>query len=187
MLTVDVFCRQIRSRSNEHRTAMRLLAEADLAGQMVAILRQELDSMIRVIYLLVQPTERRNILIEASVNGTRWSQQGSNRAVTDKEMVELSQRLQGWTRSVYKFGCGFIHLSSLHDYNDSDPLDRLPVEERSDIIEHCRYYHGGPISGTPSFPDLIPYLPRILEKIANNLEHYLGQLESGEMLDKDET
>lgn len=50
--SIESFCRQVRSRSKEHQKAIGLLSEAGLAGQMVAILRQELDSMVRVIYLL---------------------------------------------------------------------------------------------------------------------------------------
>lgn len=53
---------------------MQLLSRAGLAGQMVAILRQELDSMVRVIYLLTQPPDRRYLLIDSSVNGKKWSQ-----------------------------------------------------------------------------------------------------------------
>ena len=115
---------------------MRLLSGARLAGQMVSVLRQELDSMIRVIYLLSQNTDRRNQLIDAAANGEKWSQAGSRAKVTDKEMVDLAQSLQGWTQSVYKFGCAFIHLSGLHDYNDRDPLAQLPVEERENILEN---------------------------------------------------
>lgn len=179
MSAIEAFCRQVRSRSNEHQQAMRLLSEAGLAGQMVAILRQELDSMVRVIYLLAQPSDRRTLLIEASVRGEKWSQENSRGTVTDKEMVDLSQSLQGWTRSVYKFGCAFIHLSHLHDYNTNDPLRQLPVGERKDILEHCRKYHGGPTLSEPTFFDLVPYFPRVLEKIAGNLECYLKRLETG--------
>jgi hypothetical protein len=117
------------------------------------------------------------------VNGKKWSQQNSKGAVTDKEMVDLSQSLQGWTRSVYKFGCAFIHLSCLHDYNDRDPLRQLPIEEQNDILQHCRCYHGGPSSNEPTFFDLVPYFPRVLEKIAANLECYLTRLEGGASFD----
>ncbi len=135
--------------------------------------------MVRCIYLLTQGPERRELLIDASVSGEKWPQQGSRAKVTDKEMVDLAQSLQGWTQSVYKFGCAFIHLSGLHDYNDRDPLAQLPVEEREDILQHCRYYHGGPHPGAERFNDLVPYLPRVLEKISANLECYLAALEKG--------
>jgi hypothetical protein len=186
MSNLAIFLRQVRSRSLEHQRAMELLVSARLAGQMVSVLRQELDSMVRVIYLLTQSPERRELLIDASVRGEKWSQETSRAKVTDKEMVELAQALQGWTQSVYKFGCAFIHLSGLHDYNDRDPLSQLPVEERRDILEHCRYYHGGPAPTAEHFEDLVPYLPRALEKIAGNLESYLEALENGEVLNANE-
>lgn len=181
MSSLSTFLRQVRSRSNEHLQAMRLLAQAHLAGQMVSVLRQELDSMVRVIYLLAQDTERRDLLIEASVKGEKWFQERSRAAVTDREMVDLAQTLQGWTQSVYKFGCAFIHLSGLHDYNDRDLLSQLPSQERSDILEHCRHYHGGPVADDADFGALVQYLPRVLEKIASNLECYLEALEHGEV------
>lgn len=181
MDSLPVFLRQVRTRSEEHQRAMRLLAREGLAGQMVAVLRQELDSMVRVIYLLTQNTERRAALIEASVRGEKWSQPSSRASVTDKEMVDLAQDLQGWTHSVYKFGCAFIHLSGLHDYNDRDPLEQLPLQEREDILEHCRYYHGGPHGNDAKFSELVPYLPRVLEKISGNLECYLKDLEQGRL------
>jgi hypothetical protein len=181
MDSLAIFLRQVRSRSEEHQRAMNVLASEGLAGQMVAVLRQELDSMVRVIYLLTQDIERRSILIEASVRGEKWNQHNSRASVTDKEMVDLAQNLQGWTRSVYKFGCAFIHLSGLHDYNDRDPLKQLPLQEREDILEHCRNYHGGPHDNNAKFSELIPYLPRVLEKIAGNLECYLNYLEQGKL------
>ncbi|MDP3511670.1 MAG: hypothetical protein Q8S20_02880 [Sulfuritalea sp.] len=179
MDALPIFLRQVRSRSEEHQHAMRVLARERLAGQMVAVLRQELDSMVRVIYLLTQSAERRTALIEASVRGEKWSQPNSHASVTDKEMVDLAQNLQGWTLSVYKFGCAFIHLSGLHDYNDRDPLEQLPHHERKDILDHCCHYHGGPHGSDAKFSELVPYLPSVLEKIAGNLECYLEDLEKG--------
>lgn len=165
---------------------MQLLAQAGLAGQMVAILRQELDSMVRVFYLLTQDLDRRAVLIEASVRGDKWTQPRSRGAITDKEMVELAQSLQGWARAVYKFGCAFVHLSGLHDYRDRDPLAQIPADERADILLYCRRYHGGPRADDSQFSDLVQYFPRVLEKIADNLEYYLEQLETGQVLNVDE-
>ena len=179
MSEMDTFIRQIRSRSTEHTKAMGLLSKAQLAGQMVSLLRQELDSLVRVIYLLSLPVERRAHLISSSVNGKKW-------CVTDREMVDLSQKLIGWTQSVYKFGCAFIHLSSFHDYANRDPLKQLPLNEQKDIIQHCRHYHGGPMSEEPMFADLVSYLPRVLEKIAGNLEYYVEKLETEQGLDSEE-
>jgi hypothetical protein len=151
----------------------------------VGVLRQELDSMVRVIFLLsIEDSARRESLVRDAVNGQTWKSPRKGR-VTDREMVELAERLHGWTRSVYRFGCGFIHLSNLHDYRERDPLHDLSEEDKSDILGHLRQYHGGPASESPSFDEVARYLPRVFEKVASNLECYLNQLERGAALELD--
>jgi hypothetical protein len=176
MNVIQTFCRQVRSRSAEHRQAVQRLD--GLPGSVVSILRQELDSMVRVVFLLAQKDrEYRKALVEASVAGKKWTQNGSRKNVTDREMVELANGLQGWTESVYRFGCGFIHLSSLHDYHARDALRQLDEQERQAVLAHLRYYHGDPKQAEPTFEDVVPLLPRVFEKIADNLECYLKELE----------
>jgi hypothetical protein len=113
------------------------------------------------------------------VEGKRWRKESSKGRVTDKEMVDLAQKLNGWAQSVYKFGCAFVHLSALHDYENRDPIGLLTASERSDLITHCRNYHGGPVQDTPTFRDFIPYLPDVLKKISSNLNWYLDELVAG--------
>jgi len=184
---VETFCRQIRARSAEHRAAISRLQQGDLYSQVIAILRQELDSMIRVIYLLsISDKDRRTELIRASVEGRPWTKQGSRRRITDREMVKLASKLHGWAESVYRFGCGFIHLSRFHDYRERDPMEAITSEERIAVLKYMRSYHGGPLTATPTFDDLLPYLPMVFEKITSNLEYYIEQLESGEEISEDE-
>jgi hypothetical protein len=99
-------------------------------------------------------------------------------------MVDLANRLQGWTQSVYRFGCGFIHLSGLHDYRSRDALLQLEDEEREAVIRHLRFYHGGPSRDAPTFVDIEPLLPMVFEKIAGNLECYVKQLEEDKEIDQ---
>lgn len=177
MEEVAVFTRQILRRSNDHERAMQLVSVANIPSQMMAILRQELDSMVRVIYLLAQEPIRREELITASVNGELWRQPSGGGRVTDREMVVLAQQLKAWTQSVYKFGGAFIHLSNMHDYTDRDPMSLLSAEERGAILNHCRNYQGGPFGA--EFSDLVPYLPSVLKKISGDLEFYLKKLTEG--------
>ena len=180
---LEMFCRQVRARSNEHRKTIRLLYPARLSSQIVSVLRQELDSMIRVIYLLsISNMVYRDELIRASVEGRQWTTKDSKRRVTDRDMVNLANKLQGWTESVYRFGCAFVHLSSFHDYQERDPMDMISDDEKRAILEHMRHYHGGPSKPDPTFNDLVPYLPRVFEKIASNLEHYVQDLEDGKTI-----
>lgn len=176
MREIATFCRQVRARSAENRQAMH--AVRALPGQMISVLRQELDSLVRVVFLLAQDDrEYRHRLIEDSVSGRRWQRSHSTQAVTDREMVDLTDRLHGWTKSVYAFGCAFIHLSSFHDHQTRDPLKQVSETERTAILEHLRHYHGGPHGASPRFSDIVPFLPKVFTKIADNLECYVKQVE----------
>ncbi len=58
----------------------------------MSILRQELDSLVRVIFLLSQ-SERtyRSTLIADSVEGRQWTKKGGKGRITDRELVDLSK------------------------------------------------------------------------------------------------
>lgn len=69
----------------------------------MSIVRQELDSMVRCIYLLDLELNQRNQLMAFTINGERW-RNSRNRIIIDRDMVNLSKQLLGWTKSVYDFG-----------------------------------------------------------------------------------
>ena len=178
------FCDAVRQRSTENRTAMNCIGygQSTLSPAM-SILRQELDSMVRTIWLLsIKDMAERTRLIQATLTGKKWTMATSNgkaRKITDREVVDLAQKLQGWTQSVYKFGCAFIHLSDFHNHAVQDPFRRLPDSERQDILRHMRNYHGGPLGDNPDIEEIAHYLPHVLDKIAGNLDCYLKSLEDG--------
>ena len=99
-------------------------------------------------------------------------------------MVNLANKLHGWTESVYGFGCSFVHLSNFHDHGSRDPFLALPKEEQEIVLHHMRYYHGGPCSPKPTFNELLPFLPSVFDKIAGNLECYVNQLESDKEIEE---
>jgi hypothetical protein len=180
---LKAFCRAVRQRTLQNDAATHVLHNEQLSGNVVAILRQELDSMIRCIYLLsVRDRSLRSRLIQQSLNGQPWTAQDGKR-VTDREMVALSNKLQNWTKNVYKFGCAFIHLSGFHDSSGRDPLDSLSSDERNEIAQHLRYYHSFHMNDNTKFRDLGEVLPRVLEKISTNLECYVRDLENNSDLD----
>lgn len=136
--------------------------------------------MVRVIFLLQKDAQERIRLINATLNGEKWKIPGANgkmKNVTDKEMVEIAQGLQGWTQSVYKFGCAFIHLSDHHNHYSLNPFDLLTDNERQDILGHMRHYHFGPHDDNSSMEELAEYIPMAHDKVASNLERYLKDLE----------
>ena len=147
---ISTFCTLVRSRSEENKRAIGTLSMSDnvTIGPSFSILRQELDSMVRVIYLLsLDSIPERKRMINQTLNGEEWTvktQNGKERKVTDREMVELVTRLHGWTLSVYKFGCSFIHLSNFHNYLCENPVNLLSAEKRKAIISHMKQYHSYP-------------------------------------------
>lgn len=144
--------------------------------------------MVRVIYLLaINNLRERQRLIDSTLRGERWkvrTSKGKWRDVTDREKVDLSQQLQGWTQSVYKFGCAFVHLSDFHNHYAEKPFDKLEEAEKQDILLHMRHYHGGPCHDNPDIIELARYLPEVYKKIAGNLECCIKQLEKDETLDE---
>ncbi|MBN1360597.1 MAG: hypothetical protein JW993_08395 [Sedimentisphaerales bacterium] len=140
--------------------------------------------MIRVIYLLqITDLVERQRLIHSTLQGEKWrvpTPKGKFRDVTDREMVDLAQQLQGWTQSVYKFGCAFVHLSDFHNHLAQNPFQRLSEAERQDVLSHMRNYHGGPLHDNPDMEEISEYLPRVFDKISDNLKCYLEHLERGE-------
>lgn len=188
MNKTKIFCELVRRRSQENKNGMSVLhQENEVISPMMSILRQELDSMIRVIYLLsIDNLNLREGLIASTLEGKKWqvpTTNGKMENVTDRDMVELSQKLHGWSKSVYKFGCSFIHLSDFHNYASQNPFESLRQEEQKNIVEHLRFYHGGPFSDCPTMQELSSYFPRVLEKISSNLECYLKNLEKEEIIE----
>lgn len=144
----------------------------------MSVLRQELDSMVRVIFLLtLVDLDERNHLINLTLNGEKWKLR-NNSTVTDKHMVEIADKLNGWTESVYKFGCAFIHLSSFHDYESNDPFLSLDIHEINSIKHHLNNYHGFPLTTDLNMQSISHYLLNVFDKIADNLECYIGYLEN---------
>lgn len=177
---LKAFINIINQRSNENEQAIEKLYERGLYGQAISVLRQELDSMVRVIFLLHQSLDERENLIKQTLENKRWKLRGGKQ-VTDRELVDLADKLNGWTKSVYKFGCAFIHLSSFHDYNTNDPFKSLSKEEINSIKEHLHSSHFFPLSFDLTMETLSDYLPRVFEKIHSNLECYVKDLETNQI------
>lgn len=175
------FCELIRKRSEENKSAVDILFSSNHYGQVASILRQELDSMVRCIFLLNLPIPERERLIQLTLNGERWRNSNGS-IVTDKSMVDISNNLQGWSNSVYKFGCAFIHLSNFHDYDNNDIFQTLDATERRDIKQFMNNYHNYDLNEELTFDSVKPYLFKVFIKIYDNLKCYISDLEQNEMV-----
>lgn len=185
---VITFCELVRKRSSENERAFQSLHRIDSLAQQFSVLRQELDSMVRVIYLLsITDRQYRQALVTSTLSSEKWRKPNSRALVTDKEMVYLANRLQGWTQYVYSFGCAFIHLSNASSIQNEDRLSTihgLSEQDRSDIISYLRYYHGGPCEDDPMMSEIGLLLPGVFHKISSNLDCYIGYLIEDGMLEE---
>lgn len=175
------FCKLLRSRSEENKKSFFILFQNRLFGNCFSVLRQELDSMVRVIYLLNETDlSKRESFIKQTLDGEKWSfinHNGKTQKVTDKDMIDLANNLNGWTQNVYKFGCAFIHLSNFHEYHTKNPFQSLENSDKDDIIRQLDYYHGANLNRDSSLNDIIRFLPSVMEKISSYHEREIKSLE----------
>jgi hypothetical protein len=177
MTSTEQFCQILRERSAEHLSAGRLLYSNKLFGQIISILRQELDSLVRTVFLLSKDLNIRGHFISQTLQNTKWTLPNSRTVVTDRQMVDLTDTLHGWTNSVYKLGCAFIHLSPLVDYKNGNPFQQLTHSEITDIKQHLHNYHGFNLTDDLNMTTISPYLLKVLDKVSSNLECYIEYLE----------
>ena len=172
MESLQRFGQIVRKRSYENKQAIHLLVKNDLLGNAVSVLRQELDSMVRVIYLLSCSEEIRLSLIQNTLSGIKWN-------TTDRKMVDYSNLYWGWTEFVYKFGCAFIHLSQFHEYPTENPFSKITKQDSATIKSYLNQYHNFPLESDLNTLTLKPYLIHIFKKVSDNMLHYLEGLENG--------
>jgi hypothetical protein len=178
MTDTEQFCKILRERSAENLAAGQLLFSNGFYGQLISVLRQELDSLVRAVFLLSKDLVIRQHFISQTLQNTKWTMPNSKTIVTDRNMVDLTDCLFGWTNSVYKLGCAFIHLSPMADYRNSNPFQQLDQTEINDIKQHLHNYHGFSLTDSLNMDTITPYLLKVLEKVSGNLGCYIEHLEN---------
>ena len=183
MSTTKNFLNLLENRTNENKETIALLMSKMLIGNSISVLRQEIDTFIRVIYLAkLNDFGYREHLMNCTLNGKKWTEKGKKRRITDREMVEIANELKGYVQYAYKFGCSFIHLSDSHNYKDKNPFDKLPIHDQNDIIFYLNYYHGYPLNLKLSTENISLLIPSIFDKISSNMWCYTKHLEQNTIL-----
>lgn len=177
---IQKFLRQAKSRSSENMESFALLYANGKFGTCISILRMELDTLVRLVYLSFHcPPAEAVRLMTQSVNGEKWSRLNANGKiikVTDKEMVDLATTI-GWERIIYDFGSKLIHLSDYHAYGTDDPVVKLPAATRNQMGQYLSHYHGW--SGSQlTFSDIIRHLPDVMTKLTDNVKCHAEMLET---------
>ncbi|WP_395297270.1 hypothetical protein ACF9IK_30420 [Kitasatospora hibisci] len=168
---VSAFCRAVEARSEEHRKAMDVAVSEGWWAIAGSVLRMELDSLIRVNYLLRNPDTRERILASCAA-GKGFKDHRSR--IPDADMVRIAETGNPWVRNVYHFGNRLVHLTNVHDYAWADPFRAFEKDEREEVIGYLNHYHGSAVEGpsldsSATFLDIAAYAPHVLRKIASNL------------------
>lgn len=111
--TEEQFFEAIRQRSDEHQKAFDFAVREKMYSQMGSIIRQELDSFIRLDYYFeLKETDRQEVIRKFFNNEKAFPR--------DSELVKRMQ--WGWLRHIYNVGCAFIHLSRYHTSQNTPQL-----------------------------------------------------------------
>ena len=177
--TLVKFTRLTRNRSRDNTLAIQLLHFQGLYGQATSILRQELDSLIRVCYLLtISDLNERLRLISDTIAGIKWKVNGQS--ITDRKMVTVASQYNHWAPEVYDFGNSFTHLTNYHDFKNSDPLAQLSIDQKNTIKHYLNSYHAFGTIREVTFENVIPFVPQVAHKVSDNLNRYLDDLENNQ-------
>lgn len=170
-----------KTRSLENSKSFGLLYDQCCYVVCIGLMRQELDTLLRLSFLW-RPETPKDVavsLMEKTVtSGAKWSYQENGKKVilNDKTIVGLATFLGGWEQVAYDFGCKAIHLSDRHAYQISDPVKNLSLNDRQEIHQYLQSYHSY-VGENLTMDDIVVHLPKVMEKISENVEFYLEQLE----------
>ena len=185
--TNQKFIELIKKRSEENNKAIKMLFDQSLIGNCLSILRQELDSFIRIIYLgRLSDFIDRERLMQQTLNDEKWTLLTSNnkwRQITDRDMIEKSTQIKGYIKYVYKFGCAFIHLSNFHNYKEENPFNKLNSFEKNDVKKYLNQYHSFPIENELTVENISNYVICIFDKISGNMSCYYDEILQNKMIE----
>lgn len=180
------FIELIQNRSKENKESLQDDFAKKRIGKCISTLREELDSFIRVMYIgRISDTNERIKLMNQTLSGEKWTISTVNnklKKVTDKDMVDKANELKGYVQYVYKFGCGFIHLSDFHNYATTNPFNKLIDTEKADIKMYLNQYHHFPIDEELTIQNITSYIPDVFDKISSNLTCYFDNIMDDSMI-----
>ena len=166
----------VKARSDENEKSLNLLLKAESYALIGAIIRMELDSLIRVHNFNNANSVKQEKMLDNFFEGKKWPS-------TDSVMVGNMPPMLGWAKHIYEFCCAFIHLSPYHDWASNHNIPNLTQEKRKLIVNEIKSQQNEVWGYDPAlvidenfdFNDLMPFAPHIFEKLRGNL---LAEMES---------
>jgi hypothetical protein len=173
------YIKLIKHRLDENWRSFKILYELKHYGNCITILCQELDQVLKILFLLKRRQHEKEHLIDLTINSQKWHLQNKDNKkeyITDGILIKFAQSLEGWEKSIYEFGFSFKSLSTNYNYLLKNPIRSLKNNEREKIHSYIQEYHIRDFSIDFTLDDLIPILPMIFELVSNNLKAYIEKL-----------
>ena len=176
---IDEYKKIISQRLDENRKSFDLLFGIQHYGNCISIMRQELDQVIKLLFLLNSTKSEQMQFIEASINNHKWfvlTSDNKKDYVTEDILKEFSETLSGWDKSIYEFGLAFGSMANTYNYGTKDPIKSMADKDKEKIFKYITEYHNKDFSREYDLGKLILELPTILNLISNNLQKYMDRL-----------
>jgi len=179
MNNTQKFVDLVKNRSKENIESFNLLYEKGLYGNCVSVLRQELDSYIRVLF--INGHTEKDAFISQILSDKKLKDK--DKTITDRAMLEYLKpsHMDAWEESyIYQIGCFFVHLSNFHNYKTENPFQNISQADKENIVEFIKDKHSWEADTSNidinKIESVIPFLPLIIKKISANLECALEKL-----------
>jgi len=175
----DEYKKLINHRLEENMKSFKLLFEIKHYGNCISIMCQELDQIIRLLFLLNSIPSERKQFMESSINSQKWYRLNSDNKkehISDEMLLKFTETLREWDKSIYEFGFSFKSLSNNFNYGSKNPIKSMSEQDREKLHSYITEYHNRDFPDDFTLDDLIPVLPDIIERISTNLQSYMERL-----------
>jgi hypothetical protein len=175
----DEYKKMINHRLEENVKSFKLLYGIKHYGNCISIMCQELDQIIRLLFLLNSSSNEKKQFINSSINNHKWyivNSLNKKENITDKMLLKFTETLNGWDKSIYEFGFSFTSLSNNFNYGSKDPIKSMNEADRKKLSDYIIEYHIKDFPEDFSLDDLIPVLPMIIKTISSKLKSYMKKI-----------
>lgn len=176
---LEEFKKIVFQRLEENQKSFDILFGLKHYGNCISIMRQELDQIIRLLFLLNSTKNVQRQLIESSINNHKWfviNKENKKDYITEEIISKYSESLNGWDKSIYEFGLAFGSLATTFNYGTKDPIKTMAENDRDKIYKYILEYHNRDFPRDYDINVLIRELPDILNIISSNLQKYMDRL-----------
>lgn len=152
----------VERRLGENWKSFRILYKLKHYDNCISIMCQELDQYIRLLYLIKQPYDKKEHLINCSINSKKWN-------VLDQDIEQFANGLDGWDADIFEFRNIFDKLTINYNYLLRNPLNGINESEKESIYKYIKKYHDDEFVRDYSLAELVPILPMIFNRISESI------------------